>query len=304
MTTPEQGDFRAGYAAIVGRPNVGKSTLLNRMLGQKISITAAKPQTTRHQILGIRTAPGGQIVFIDTPGVHRQTPRAMNRYLNRVARAVVADVDVILWLVEAAQLTSDDRQLGTSLAAAGPPVLCVVNKIDRLKNKAQLLPFVQALDSEYHPAEILMISAEKGDGVDELEQRVLARLPRSEPIFDADEITNRSQRFLAAEFIREQVIHRTHQEIPYATTVEVERFEVADGLVRIGAVIWVEREGQKGIVIGRGGRTLKQIGTAAREQLETLLDSKVFLELWVKVREGWSDDERALQAFGYGDEQA
>lgn len=293
---------RCGYAAIVGRPNVGKSTLLNRVLGQKISITAPKPQTTRHQVLGIKTVPAGQMIFIDTPGIHQSTTRAINRYMNRVARAVLADVDVVLWLVEAGQLTDEDRALGSSLCGISPPLLCVVNKIDQLKDKRQLLPIAEGLRDAYNPTEILMVSATNGDGVPLLEERVMAQLPFSRPSFDAEQITDRSERFLAAEFIREQITRRTHQEVPYASTVEIESFETEDKLIRISAIIWVEREGQKAIVIGRKGQTLKQIGSEARRELEELLGSKVFLELWVKVKSDWSDSERALRSFGYSDD--
>lgn len=296
-----ESDRRCGYAAIVGRPNVGKSTLLNRVLGQKISITAPKPQTTRHQVLGIKSVPEGQLVFIDTPGIHQRAPKAINRYMNRVARAVLMDVDVVVWLVAADGVKDEDRALGELLREQRPPVLLVLNKIDRVRDKRTLLPLVEDLNRRYQPAETLLVSALDGDGVPALEAAVLQRLPFSRPLYDADRITDRSERFLAAEFVREQVTRCTHQEIPYATTVEVESFEDDGKLVHIGVVIWVERDGQKAIVIGRGGQTLREIGTRARRELETLLERKVFLETWVKVKQGWSDDEKALRSFGYSE---
>lgn len=300
--TPEGDDSaRCGYAALVGRPNVGKSTLMNRILGQPISITAPKPQTTRHQILGIHTVPEGQLVFIDTPGLHSSEKRAINRYMNRVARAVLADVDVVVWLLEGTGLTAEDRRVGELLRQAGRPTIAVLNKVDRVREKARLLALAAEVQETFEPAALLMVSALKGDGVEAVTKEVLARLPFSRPFFDADEITDRSERFLAAEFIREQLTRQTHQEIPYESTVEIESFTREGALVRIAAVIWVERPGQKAIVIGKGGATLKRIGSRARERLEELLGTKVFLETWVKVRQGWSDDERSLRAFGYSD---
>ncbi len=292
------GESRCGYVAIVGRPNVGKSTLMNRMLGRKLSITAHKPQTTRHQILGIKTVAGGQLVFIDTPGVHQSTRRAIDRYLNRVAAAVLNDVDLIVWVVEAGRFDDEDRALAVRLGAARPPLIVVINKIDRLPEKEKLLPFVDRL-AEYRPLDVLMISARNGDGVDELERRLLKHLPLARPFFDADELTDRSEKFIAGEFVREQLTRRLHQELPYAATVEIEGFSREPELLRIGAVIWVEREGQKGIVIGKQGQTLKTIGQAARQSLERFFETQVHLELWVKVKQGWSDDAQALESFGY-----
>ncbi|MEM9305093.1 MAG: GTPase Era [Pseudomonadota bacterium] len=295
-------DKRCGYAAIVGKPNVGKSTLLNRILGQPLSITAAKPQTTRHQILGVNTVDEGQIIFIDTPGMHADQKRAINRYMNRVARAVLADVDVVLWLIDAgAGLSKDDERVGEALRSSGRPVILVLNKIDRLTRKAALLDLAGKLTEAYKPDAVLMVSALKGDGVEDVEREVMRRLPFSRPFFDEDEITDRSERFLAAEFIREQVTRLTHQEVPYESTVEIESFERDGDLIRIGAVIWVERDGQKAILIGKQGAGLKRIGTRARTRLEELFGQKIFLRTWVKVKAGWSDDERSLRAFGYGD---
>jgi GTP-binding protein Era len=297
----EETEVRCGYAAIVGRPNVGKSTLLNQILGQKLSITAHKPQTTRHQIFGIKTVPRGQMIFIDTPGIHLDMPKAINRYMNRVAMAVLQDIDLVLWLVEAGHLTREDEHVGHALSKVTPPVLCVINKIDLLPDKQKLLPFAKSLSDRFKLDEVLMICARNGRGVAELEDCLLNRLPFSKPFYDADQITDRSERFLAAEFIREQVIRRLHQELPYAITVEIEAFAHEAKLVRIAAIIWVERQGQKGIVIGKQGESLKAIGAAARKNLEGLLQQKVFLQLWVKVKQGWSDDHRALQSLGYKD---
>ncbi len=294
-------DTRCGYVAIVGRPNVGKSTLMNRLLGQKISITAHKPQTTRHQILGIQTTDRGQVIFIDTPGIHAATEKAINRYMNRVAMAVLQDVDAILWLVDARHSTDEDRHIGEALKGSQIPLLLGLNKIDLVTDKADLLPRAQALQTQYAPTELLMISAHNGAGIKGLQERLEAQLPFSRPFYDEAQITDRSERFLAAEFVREQITRRLHKELPYASTVQIEAFEREPGLIRIGAVIWVERDGQKGIVIGKQGATLKAIGQSARRNLERLLESKVFLELWVKVKQGWSDDERALQSFGYQD---
>lgn len=298
MSVPET-EARCGYAGIVGRPNVGKSTLLNQILGQKISITAHKPQTTRHQIFGIKTIPQGQMIFIDTPGIHLDVPKAINRYMNRVAMAVLQDIDLVLWLVEAGRLSREDEHVGHALSKVSPPVLGVINKIDLVQDKRQLLPFAKSLADRFKLDQVFMICARNGRGVAELEQSLFKRLPFSKPFYDADQITNRSERFLAAEFVREQVTRRLHQELPYSITVEIEAFAREDDLVRIAAIIWVERQGQKGIVIGKRGASLKAIGAAARKNLERLLQQKVFLQLWVKVKQGWSDDQRALQSLGY-----
>lgn len=298
MTQPQQA--RCGYVAIVGRPNVGKSTLLNALIGQKLSITSHKPQTTRHQILGISHHEAGQLVFIDTPGLHTETGgNAMNRYMNRVARAVIEDVDAVLWMLDARSFENDDEAIGQRLASASPPLVCALNKVDLVSDKAALLPLAQRLQDQYNPAALMMISALKDQGLAALRQRLVELMPMSRPQFSEDELTDRSERFIAAEFIREQVVRRLHQELPYATTVEIEQFGRDGGLLRIAAVIWVEREGQKGILIGKGGASLKGIGSAARRSLESFFGGKVFLELWVKVKKGWSDDERALHRLGY-----
>jgi GTP-binding protein Era len=294
-------DYRCGYVALVGRPNVGKSTLMNRILGQKLSIVTAKPQTTRQRIAGIKTTDRGQVVYIDTPGIHLAAKKALNRYMNRIARASFQDVDLVLFLVEAGRWTRQDEHVARTLADANVPVMLVVNKIDLLKDKSELLSFLEQQARSGRFAEVFLVAARSGDGVDSLEDRVLEALPFSRPFYDEDQFTDRSERFLAAELIREQLMLRLHQELPYALTVEIEEFRRDDGLLRIGAVIYVERKGQKQIVIGKRGDVLKQVGTRARHALQELFDEKVFLRLWVKVSRDWSDNERALKQFGYED---
>ena len=295
------GDFRCGYVAIVGRPNVGKSTLMNRILGQKLSIVTAKPQTTRQRISGIKTTEKGQIVYIDTPGIHLAASRALNRYMNRIARASFHDVDLVLFLIEADRWTKQDEHVARALSSVDVPVYLVVNKIDRVPDKSRLLEFLHDEVKTDRFNQVFLLSALKGQGVEDLEEKVLLSVPFSRPFYDEDLFTDRSERFLAAELIREQLMLRLHQELPYALTVEIEQFKREKGLVRLGAIIWVERDGQKHIVIGKGGSVLKQVGTQARRALEKLLGEKVFLQLWVKVSRDWSDNERALKQFGYDD---
>ncbi|MDS4021747.1 MAG: GTPase Era [Candidatus Competibacter sp.] len=292
---------RAGYAALLGRPNVGKSTLLNRLIGQKLSITAPKPQTTRHLILGIQTLSEAQIVYVDTPGLHRQSRRAMNRYLNRAAASVLGYVDVVVFLVEALRWTDEDEDVLNRLVNFQGPVALAVNKVDRISDKTRLLPFLQEIAGKRNFVEVAPLSALEGDNVPALERIIARLLPEREFLFPEDQITTASERFLAAELVREKLTRLLREELPYALTVEIERFVEEDRLVRIHAVIWVERETQKGIVIGERGRTLREVGRQAREDMERLLGRKVFLETWVKVREGWSDDERALRSLGYAD---
>lgn len=299
MTAPTP--VRAGHAALLGRPNVGKSTLLNRLIGQKLSITAPKPQTTRHVILGIQTLPEAQIVYVDTPGLHRQVRRAMNRYLNRAAASVLSYVDVTVFLIEALRWTEEDEDVLARLADFQGPVVLAVNKVDRIADKPRLLPFLHDIAGKRHFAEVVPLAALKGDNVVTLERVVAGLLPVGHFLFPEDQITTASERFLAAELIREKLTRLLREELPYALTVEIERFVEEGQLARINAVIWVERETQKGIVIGERGATLREVGRQARVDLERLLDRKVFLETWVKVREGWSDDERALLSLGYTD---
>lgn len=293
------GNYRCGYVAIVGRPNVGKSTLMNRILGQKLSIVTAKPQTTRQRIAGIKSTPGGQVVYVDTPGIHEAARRALNRYMNRIARAAVLDVDLVLFLIEADRWTRQDEFVAKALSGVSAPVWLVVNKIDRVPDKSSLLRFLGEKVRPERFQQVLMIAARTGDGVVDLENRVFEALPFSRPLYDEEQFTDRSERFLAAELVREQLMQRLHQELPYVLTVEIEEFRRESNVLRIGAIIWVERAGQKQIVIGKGGTVLKQVGTAARHEIEELLGEKVFLRLWVKVSRDWSDDERALRQFGF-----
>jgi GTP-binding protein Era len=289
----------AGYVALLGRPNVGKSTLLNRLLAHKISITSPKPQTTRHAILGIRTLADTQIVYVDTPGLHLNARRAMNRYMNRAASSVLSYVDVVVLLVEALRWTEEDAAVVERLAEFPGPVILAVNKVDRLADKTRLLPFLQTLGVKRNFTEIIPVSAKKGDQVETLERLIAGLLPESEFFFAEDQLTTASQRFLAAELIREKLTRYLRQELPYALTVEIETFAEQGEVLHIGAVIWVERQGQKRIVIGEQGAVLKAVGHQARQDMEKRFQRKVFLETWVKVREGWSDDERALRRFGY-----
>jgi GTP-binding protein Era len=294
-----QDSFRCGFVALVGRPNVGKSTLLNRLIGQKISITSRRPQTTRHRILGIRTTGSYQIVFVDTPGLHARQPRAMNRYLNRAAFDSLADVDVVVFVVEGTRWQDDDSWILEKLGTLSVPVVAVVNKVDRIGDKQTLLPFLQQLGDRYEFAEIIPVSARTGDQLPQLEAAVLGHLPESPPLFDEEQITDRSQRFLAAELVREKLFRKLGEEIPYGLTVEIERFAEHKGVLHIHALIWVEKAGHKAIVIGARGQLLKEVGREAREDMQKVFDQKVFLQLWVKVKEGWADDERALQSLGY-----
>lgn len=293
--------LRAGYAALLGRPNVGKSTLLNRLVGQKLSITAPRPQTTRHVILGIQNLPDAQIVYVDTPGLHRQARRAMNRYLNRAAASVLGYVDIVVLLIEALRWTEEDQDVLQRLTAFAGPVVLAVNKIDRIADKTRLLPFLAEMALKRDFSEVVPLAGLTGDNVDALEQTMIRLLPIGEPLFPKDQLTTASERFLVGELIREKLTRLLREELPYALTVEIEQFVEEEHLVRINAVIWVERETQKGIVIGQGGATLREVGRQAREAMEPLLGRKVFLQTWVKVREGWSDDERALRSFGYAD---
>ena len=296
-TTTE--DYRFGYVAIVGRPNVGKSTLLNRILGQKVSIVTAKPQTTRQKLAGIKTTDMGQVVYVDTPGIHHTEKRALNRYMNRVAKASFRDVDLVMFLVEAEKWTRQDDFVARALQQTNVPVMLVLNKLDEVSDKASLLASLEQYSAEGDYDSILMISAKNGSGVEELEKRVMEKLPFSRPFYDEDQFTDRSERFLAAEMVREQLTMRLHQELPYALTVQIEEFKRAKGLLTIGAIIWVERDSQKQITIGKKGVVLKHVGTKARVVLEELFGEKVFLRLWVKVSRDWSDSDRLIERFGY-----
>ncbi|WP_202839926.1 GTPase Era [Luteimonas saliphila] len=301
---------RAGHVAVIGRPNVGKSTLVNALVGANLSIVSNRPQTTRHRLLGIATVPGGQIVLVDTPGLHRDDGKrastALNRVLNRAARGAIEGVDAAALVVEAGRWDEEDTLAYDTLRASGLPVVLVVNQVDRIADKASLLPYLQRVNEGRDFAAVHPVSALKRQGLEPLVASLLAQLPAQPALYGEDELTDRSQRFLAGELVREQLMRQLGAELPYATTVEIESFTEepspkAGVMYRIGAVIWVEREGQKAIVIGKGGTRLRDIGKRARERMEQLFDAKVFLQTWVRVREGWSDDESALRSLGYGD---
>jgi GTP-binding protein Era len=292
-----------GLIAIVGRPNVGKSTLLNSLLGQKVSITSRKPQTTRHRILGILTEENRQAVLVDTPGLHSDEKRAINRLMNRAASSSIAEVELIVFLVEGTHWTTDDELVLSKIKKSGAPCILVVNKIDNVQDKESLLPHLQKLGSKHEFQEIVPISATKGDNVDKIHKSCMAALTEGDFWFPEDHITDRSSRFMASEIIREKLIRFTGDELPYSTTVEIEQFKVDEkGILHINALILVERETQKRMVIGNKGEKLKTIGQEARRDMQVMFDQQVFLETWVKVKSGWADDERALRSLGYGDD--
>ena len=298
---PDVPAHRFGRVALIGRPNVGKSTLLNAILGTKLSIVTPKPQTTRHRILGVETRDDAQIVFIDTPGLHSDGKRALNRQLNRVARQVPEEADLLVHVIDGVRWREEDEAVWQLVSKQSAPCLLVVNKVDKLADKKALLPFAAEVTRERGYAAVHFLAARRGDGVPALLDEIVALLPEGAAEFPADEFTDRSERFLAAELVREQLMLQLAAELPYAAAVEIERFEDTPGLTRVGAVIWVERDGQKGIVIGAGGAQLKKIGSAARRAMERVFDRKVFLEVWVRVRESWSDDAAALKQFGYSE---
>lgn len=293
---------RSGLVAIVGRPNVGKSTLLNKMLGQKLSITSRKPQTTRHQILGIKTEGDYQVVFVDTPGIHQHEPKAINRYMNRAAKSAVKDVDLIIMVVDRLRWTDEDDAVLKTVQSQRAPLVLVVNKIDFINNKEELLPHLQFLSDKHEFASIVPISAKTGSNVDRLEHVIESYIPKGDYFYPEDQITDRSSRFLAAELVREKIMRQLGDELPYEMTVEIEEFKQSPKLLEISALILVDRESQKRIVIGDKGQRLKQIGTDARHDMQMLFDSKVMLNLWVKVKTGWADSERALKSLGYHDD--
>ncbi len=292
---------RAGYIAIVGRPNVGKSTLLNHLLGEKISITSRKPQTTRHRILGIKTQDDTQYIYVDTPGLHSHSGQALNRYMNQMALKSLPDVDVILFVVDARHWTESDDYVLKSLKKFETPVILAVNKIDKLNATEQLLPFLESAQSRFDFFAIVPISAKKGVQLDELQNSLKKCLPHQEHLFPADQLTDRTDRFIAAETVREKLTRLLGQELPYALTVTIDHFEEGEKLDRIAAIIWVDKPSQKPIIIGENGERLKKVGQKARMDLEKYLEKKVFLQLWVKVKSGWSDNERLLRQLGYGD---
>jgi GTP-binding protein Era len=299
---PGEGHVRGGFAALVGRPNVGKSTLLNALLGRKVSIVSPKPQTTRNRIHGVLTRPGMQIVFVDLPGIHARQPRAINRYMNRTALASLADSDVNLFLIEALRWTDEDERALAKLVEAGRPILLIINKVDRAKPKERLLPFIAEITRKAQFAEVVPLSALKHSNLERLPEVIAKYLPESPLLFPADQVTDVSDPFMAAEIVREKLTRRLQDELPYGLVVEVEGIGEAEdepGKLVVQAVIWVERTGQKAIVIGKGGEVLKEVGRAARLELKRHFGRPVHLELWVKVREDWSDDENALRKFGY-----
>ena len=290
---------RFGTVAVAGRPNVGKSTLVNRLVGQKLAITAHRPQTTRHSLMGIRTSGDVQSAFVDTPGIHVEARKRLNQVLNRTAAAALQGVDLALLVVQGGVWNDDDRRAWDTVVAAEVDFALVVNKADLIKRKAEMLPWLQGLPSDERLVEVVIVSARSGNGIDRLEALIESRMPEARWGFGADELTDRSSRFLASEAVREQLTRLLDAELPYALSVEIESFEESPTLLRIGAVIWVERPSQKGIVIGRRGERLKEIGRRARESMESLFGTKVFLETHVRVKAGWADDERALRSLGY-----
>jgi GTP-binding protein Era len=293
-----ENNTRCGMVAIIGRPNVGKSTLLNHLIGQKLCITSRKPQTTRHTIIGIKSTDVCQMVFIDTPGMHKNGKHAMNQRMNRSAVSVLHDVDIIVWLVDRSVWTDEDQQVLVRLEGVTKPVVLVVNKVDKIEDKSKLLPLISQYNAKRDFSAIVPVSALQGMGLNDLENALMERLPFSEFIYPEDQLTDKSERFFAAEIIREKIIRQLGEELPYQTAVEIEQFEDEGGLLRISALIMVEKEGQKKIVIGDGGERLKKIGQQARLDMEKMFESKVMLKLWVKIRRGWADNERALNSLG------
>lgn len=295
-------DQQCGYVAIVGRPNVGKSTLLNKILGQKISITCRKPQTTRHQIVGVKTEGDIQAVYVDTPGLHLNKEKALNRFMNKTASSALEGVDVVVFIIDRTAWTEEEDFVLEKIKRSGIPTILAINKVDFLEDKEALLPFMQEVSKKHDFVEMIPISAKTGRQVDVLEEKVESLLPESIHFYPEDQLTDRSSRFLAAEIVREKVMRSLGEEVPYQMTVMVERFKVIKGRIHIDAVIYVEKQGQKLILIGNKGGRIKQIGIDARKDMERLFDNQVVLKLWVKVKSGWSDDERALQSLGYFDQ--
>ena len=293
---------KCGYVAIIGRPNVGKSTLLNHILKYKISITSRKPQTTRHQITGIKTLKETQFIYVDTPGLHQDEPRAINRMMNKQASSVINDVDVVLFVVEVGKWTTAETWILQKLEHIKTPIILVVNKVDQLNSRHEAAEFEKEIKQKYHFAASFIISAKQGHLITELEAKIEEYLPDSEHFFYAeDQITDRTERFMMAEIVREKLMRTLGQEVPYQLTVEINKCKLdeAKQLMEIYATIFVERTGQKAMVIGAQGQKLKKIGSEARKDMEFMLGKKVFLQLWVKVKEGWSDDDRALKSLGY-----
>jgi len=298
---PETTGSRCGYVAIVGRPNVGKSTLLNHILGQKISITSRKPQTTRNAVVGIKTEGDVQIIFVDTPGMHLGQQKAINRYMNKAATSAMKDVDVVVFVIDRFIWTEEDEAVAEKLQHLKCPIILAVNKVDQIEDKETLLPHLQSLSEKLHVAEIVPMSALRNTNLDRLEQLITERLPQGIHMYPEDQITDRSSRFMAAEIVREKITRQLGDELPYEMAVEIEEFKQEGNLLNISALILVERDGQKKILIGDKGERIKLIGTQARMDMEKLFEMKIMLKLWVKVRSGWSDDERALRSLGYNE---
>ncbi|MDH5435586.1 MAG: GTPase Era [Gammaproteobacteria bacterium] len=294
---------KCGYVAIIGRPNTGKSTLLNAILGQKISITSRKAQTTRHRILGIKTQNDYQAIYVDTPGLHLANKKALNQALNKIANSTIHDVDVVIFLVDAKKWNVEDDQVLTALARCTVPVVLAINKVDKIKDKAALLPLIESLSRKREFAAVIPLSARNNDNIELIEDAIRGLLPESHGFYSSEQVTDRTERFLGAELIREKLMRMLGEELPYSLAVEIEKFEVTEKITNISAIIWVEREGQKAIVIGKQGEMLKKIGTSAREDMEKMFDCHVYLKLWVKVKEGWTNDARALKSLIYKDEQ-
>ncbi|MHB8455382.1 MAG: GTPase Era [Acidiferrobacterales bacterium] len=299
MTTA---DFRSGFIAVIGRPNVGKSTLVNCLVGQKVSITSRRPQTTRHRILGIKTTSESQLVYVDSPGVHTGGAGTMNQYMNRAAIGSVEGVDCLALVISVPRWLDEDAPALALARRQTCPVLLVINKIDRIGDRAELLPLIRESHEKMPFAEIIPVSAENGDNIAELEATVLRYLPKHPPQFPPDQVSDRNDRFMASELVREQVFRSLGQEVPYAVAVMIDSFRQETRLIHIDATIFVEKDGQKAILIGKDGARLKEIGRRARLEMQKLFGSKVYLGLWVKVREGWSDDARVLRSLGYGDD--
>jgi GTP-binding protein Era len=293
--------FRCGFVAIAGRPNVGKSTLVNALVGHKISIVSPKPQTTRQRVLGLRNTESAQLVFVDTPGIHGGGKRMLNRSMNRSASSAIFDADVIVLVVEALRWTDQDERVLSQCLRAECPLGVVINKIDTLRGRTRLLPFIQSLQHKAKFEFIVPVSAERGENLAELERVLMEHLPESPPLFPHEQITDQPEIMRAGEMVREQLMRVLQQEVPYSTAVQIDEFKEERGLLRIAATIWVEREGQKAIVIGNNGLQLKKIGQEARMEMQRAFGKKVFLQLWVKVRENWADDERALRQLGLDD---
>lgn len=301
ITTPDNPDSRCGFVAIVGRPNVGKSTLLNHILGQKLSITSRKPQTTRHQVLGIKTEGDVQAIYVDTPGMHEEEPRAINRYMNKAATSALVDVDVVVFVVDQLNWTTADEMVLEKLERLKCPVILAINKVDKLEKRELMLPHLETLAAKREFAEIIPLSALRETNLEPLEEAVGRFLPQSVHFYPDDQITDRSQRFMASEMVREKITRQLGAEVPYSVAVEIEEFKQQGKTLHVSALILVERDGQRKIIIGDKGARLRQIGQDARIDMERMFDTKVMLKLWVKVKRGWADSDRALKSLGMND---